>query len=595
MGKKYFTISYDDGCIQDENIIELMEKYGIRGTFNLNSGLFGTRYRLYLIPGTDIALSAREKQDRRIVESVRMTEEKAREVYAREFVEVASHGTNHVHENELDEAGLEAEVKADIKRLSEMFGYPVRGHIFPNGQYSDEVLGAMKDSGACYGRKAVMMKKPKDFSFNPSYGIIDPTCWHLDKFAEELLAEFIAKPIGDADEDMVFYMWGHGYELSFGSERGCFEHIEKLFKMVAEAEDVICVTNAELIDAINAGRAAKTLEKNDKGIPKATEIGLHRLYKPEVIPVWGDKIPYNTGAVKKSAMNISKKPLPLYAIGWGKDIFGKGVTSDASNLDTFSYNTWIASGNESLFFDDVPNIEPFIAEGADTAVVIAPGGGFCNKSYESEGYNIARFLNANGISAFVLDYRLNPYEAPVDYLDMQRAIRYVRFHADEYGLDKNKIGAMGFSAGGYVTGAAAILLGDSPVDYEGYESDEIDKENGIASFLGMIYPVTGFNQNPSMLCLIGGDDFFDASKRPALQVRYDLTAHVTADCPPQFLCYGSKDMLKDMIDYDHKLGEIGARHKTLVMEGASHGFSLDQEKYASWGDEFVKWIRETLN
>lgn len=100
---------------------------------------------------------------------------------------------------------------------------------------------------------------------------------------------------------------------------------------------------------------------------------------------------------------------------------------------------------------------------------------------------MARFLNENGISAFVLEYRLNPYKAPVCYLDMQRAIRYVRHHAVEYGISSKQIGAMGFSAGGYVTGASYILLGNAPVEYKGYKPDEVDEEDGRADFLGMIF------------------------------------------------------------------------------------------------------------
>lgn len=309
--------------------------------------------------------------------------------------------------------------------------------------------------------------------------------------------------------------------------------------------------------------------------------------------IWGSQIPYNTGGLKKDAMNIIGKPMIFCSLGWIKDVFGTGIAKDSGNLDTYSYKTWIARGNESERFDDVPVLIPFLADGADTAVIIAPEGAFCYKSYDSEGSEIAKALNKKGISAFVLNYRLNPYKAPVCYLDMQRAIRYVRYHAAEYGLNPHKIGSMGFSAGGYVAGAAAILLGDHPVEYPGYIPDEVDKINGKADFLGMVYPVTGFNKNPNMLCLLAGNDFFHDTCRPALQKKYDLAEHVSKECAPQFLCYGTKDKLQDMIGYDHKLDEVGASHKSVVVKGAGHGFSTDK-KYACWLEAYVEWIRETV-
>ena len=73
----------------------------------------------------------------------------------------------------------------------------------------------------------------------------------LPDAAEELLREFIAAPA--CKEDMVFFLWGHGYELDYGTELGSFAHLEKLFQMVSAAKDVCCVTNHELFDTENCG------------------------------------------------------------------------------------------------------------------------------------------------------------------------------------------------------------------------------------------------------------------------------------------------------------------------------------------------------
>ena len=310
------------------------------------------------------------------------------------------------------------------------------------------------------------------------------------------------------------------------------------------------------------------------------------------IRIWGEKIPYNEPKKRKiDCMLVKRRPKLAAGLGWGMDVFGTHIARDAARLDTFTWIDEIQSGKMSPYFADVPTLLPYLADGADTAVIIAPGGGFCNQSREKEGYEIAEFLNRNGISAFVLEYRLNPYEAPVCYLDMQRAIRYVRHHAGDFGLRPDRIGAMGFSAGGYVAGASAILLEDTPPVWRDYVPDPVDAESGKADFLGLIYPVTAFDRNPNMLCLLAGDEYFDDGKRPALQRKFSLTENLTPDCPPQFLCYGTKDPLKDIPVYAARLDEINPRHETLVLDGANHGFALRAKKYAYWGSAFVRWIQ----
>lgn len=312
------------------------------------------------------------------------------------------------------------------------------------------------------------------------------------------------------------------------------------------------------------------------------------------LKIWGDTIPYNTGEEKASDMVIRKWPKGLAMIAWVKDVFGGSISRDTRGMDTFTYLDEIKPGKVCANYDDIPTLTPLISSGSDIAVIIAPGGGFCNQSRQSEGYNIAAFLNQNGISAFVLEYRMNPYRAPVCYLDMQRAIRYVRYHAKEYGISPNKIGAMGFSAGAYVTGASYFLLGNKAIEYPGYVLDEVDGENGQANFMGLIYPVVNFDYNQNMLALLAGEDFYDEKQRPQLKDRFSLTSQMTASDVPQFLCYGTKDPIKGADTYDEKLNHLNIPHKSIRIEGGGHGFALDNKKYAFWGDEFVKWIGETM-
>ena len=110
--------------------------------------------------------------------------------------------------------------------------------------------------------------------------------------------------------------------------------------------------------------------------------------------------------------------------------------------------------------EDVPKLYEYPASGAGAhaAVIVMPGGGYNHLVMEKEGAVEARWLNAHGVSAFVLAYRLSPkYMYPAAMLDGERAVRYVRAHAQEMGIDPTKIGVWGFSAGGHLAGYLAAI------------------------------------------------------------------------------------------------------------------------------------------
>ena len=315
---------------------------------------------------------------------------------------------------------------------------------------------------------------------------------------------------------------------------------------------------------------------------------------PEKLPIWGETIPYNTGRDKREVLKLHRLPGLLHTVGMLRDIFGTKIAKSTTFMDTQAWRAGIRKGLEQEIFSDVPTLTPFPVKGSRAAVILSPGGGFCYKERENEGYDKARELNRRGISAFVLDYRICPYEAPVFWLDLQRAVRYVRFHAEELGVAGNKIGTVGFSAGGYVTGAEALLLDDVPPNVEGYTPDEIDRVSGRPDFTGLIYPVTGFYRNPSMLSMLVRDAFFDAAKRPALQKEYDLKNHLDGFVPPLFLAYGDKDPLKDMLDFSFEAEKRGLPLKKLIVPGASHGFLGVKDGHERWLNEFPHWL-ETVS
>jgi len=310
----------------------------------------------------------------------------------------------------------------------------------------------------------------------------------------------------------------------------------------------------------------------------------------EKIKIWGENIPGNANKPKIDDMVIRKQPKGIASVKWLVDIFGKKVAKDTGNMDTYTYQAEIETGNASKNYDDVPVLTPYVCDESDTAVIIAPGGGFCTQARVDEGSQIAAFLNKHKISAFVLDYRFNPYKAPFGYLDMQRAIRCLRHHAEEYHL--SHIGILGFSAGGYIAAASQILLPDLPPAIDNYAIDAIDQESGQADFISLVYPVTDFETNQNMLAMLAGKDFFDVAKRDALKQEYSLAKHLKPAKTPQFICYGTKDPIKGVEQYVEQLNKLATPNHVVRIEHASHGFSLHDPRYAYWGDAYVLWIKE---
>jgi acetyl esterase/lipase len=175
-----------------------------------------------------------------------------------------------------------------------------------------------------------------------------------------------------------------------------------------------------------------------------------------------------------------------------------------------------------------------------SAVLVIPGGGYTVIVVDWEGFETARTLNREGITAFVLQYRL-PAEgwadsANVPLQDMQRAMRLIRAHAKDYGIDPARLGVVGFSAGGHMAGTLATRYGEqvyAPVD----AADQIDPK---PAFAGLIYPVITLGPGThadSRNCLLGSD------QSQARIDAYSCDKRVTAATVPSFVSCGQNDTL----------------------------------------------------
>ena len=317
----------------------------------------------------------------------------------------------------------------------------------------------------------------------------------------------------------------------------------------------------------------------------------HWVYGDQVrLPVWGENIPYNTGADKLADMHIDRSVGVEQAMGeFCGLLLGEHPELTRERSDTLARLCEIECGAASGKYDDVPYLAPYICTGAERAVIVVPGGGYIYEEFNKEGVRVAEHLAAHGVSAFVLKYRCYPYALEAPLADMRRAVRYVRHHAAEYGIDPGKIGAVGFSAGGFQVAAQLCLDRGSICNAPGYTPDAVDETSDRLDFAGLIYPVIDHAYNPAMLRALFDRRGASEDDIARLAREYYPTAHIRADDPPQFAAWGSEDTLIDprgIEEYTAALERAGVAVQRRVIDGAGHGFGLD----GGWIDEFIAWL-----
>lgn len=232
---------------------------------------------------------------------------------------------------------------------------------------------------------------------------------------------------------------------------------------------------------------------------------------------------------------------------------------------------------------------PSSCKTSNAAVIICPGGGYRIRS-DYEGRDYALFLNSLGIDAFVLDYRVAPTRFPYPLMDARRAIRLVRYNAERFGVDKNKIAVMGSSAGGHLS--ALLCTYRQPIEEEG--QDGIDNEDYLPNGQILCYPVI----DPD-----GHRDSFDK----LLDDRFDslwqsVTPSLIADggTPPAFIWHTSSDPSVNVINtykYAGKLRELDVPVEMHIFPIGGHGLGLaDEDKrelpyVAEWSALLTNWLR----
>ena len=222
--KKAVTFSYDDGHNNDKRLVEILNKYNLKGTFNVCSCFL-------LNPSKN-----------------NLTLKQAKEVYG-DVHEVAVHGQKHLSLSDMSMATATNEILSDRKALEKGFGRIIQGMAYANGDITDEYLTVIKACGIKYAR---IVPSRRNFDLPTDWLKLTPTCHHDDPALFDLTEEFLNKPDRTyywSRRQRLFYLWGHASELDYNDG---WEKLEKFCSMVGNRDDVWACTNIELYDYMKA-------------------------------------------------------------------------------------------------------------------------------------------------------------------------------------------------------------------------------------------------------------------------------------------------------------------------------------------------------
>ncbi len=250
-----------------------------------------------------------------------------------------------------------------------------------------------------------------------------------------------------------------------------------------------------------------------------------------------------------------------------------------------------AQGTEDSDKPTLTYYPPAHGNPSGTAVIIAPGGGYIRLAANHEGRQVANWFNSMGVAAFVLIYRLGPkYRHPIELGDAQRAIRMVRARAKEFDVLPDRVGILGFSAGGHLASTAETHFDGGNAGAE----DPVDRVSSRPDFAILGYGVVSFMapelRGSSAKALLGEN----ADPRQLEEVSNEL--HVTPKTPPTFLFSTSEDKSvpseNSLMFYAalHKAGVPGELH---IFEKGPHGVGLDlgDPFLGEWPKLLANWLR----
>ena len=223
-----------------------------------------------------------------------------------------------------------------------------------------------------------------------------------------------------------------------------------------------------------------------------------------------------------------------------------------------------------------------------TAVVICPGGGYRTLMMSYEGREVAQWLNQHGIAGILLKYRVNPYLHPAPFQDGQRALRTVRARASELGINPERIGMMGFSAGGHLASVVGTQF-DAGIPSS---PDPIERVSDRPDFLVLIYPVISMDNR-----LNGGTTKHLLGDSPPAELIELLSSEkrVTPQTPPTFLAHAKTDQLVSFENSARFAAACQSNHvpvEYFELDHGSHGLGLGKgADWAAWQEKCLAWLK----
>lgn len=264
---KALTLSYDDGVRQDKHLVEILDKYGIKATFNINSGCYSDKADFKELKG-------------------RMSEQEVYELFKDSPHEVAIHGYEHGYDEILPNNLMANEILQDRINIEKLTGKITRGMAYPYGTFNDKLVECLKVCGIAYSRTVI---STENFSMPEDWLRLKPTCHHKNERIMELGDMFLK---GNPRTAQMFYLWGHSYEFDENTPNSNWELIEEFAKKMGGHDDIWYATNIEIYDYTKAFEA---LEFSTDGKivhnPTATDVWFVKL-------PWGERTPIKVEAGK---------------------------------------------------------------------------------------------------------------------------------------------------------------------------------------------------------------------------------------------------------------------------------------------------------
>ncbi len=229
------------------------------------------------------------------------------------------------------------------------------------------------------------------------------------------------------------------------------------------------------------------------------------------------------------------------------------------------------------------------------AVLVCPGGSYGHTmGIPTEGFAVAEWLNSQGVNAFVLKYRvgMQGYHYPAMMEDVQYAIRYVRQHAADYGVRPDKVGAMGFSAGGHLVTMAGAFAAENSLKPLGIADDCSLRPD----FVVPVYPVVSMQE--AIVHRRSRRNLLTCRYTEAQKNKFSMELSIPRDMPPVFLVTAKDDPKVDYrnsVRLDQSLTRAGISHRFLLYETGGHGYGMSEKRApeaGKWKYEFIDWMKE---